>query len=261
MSKELVPTEQKQVLFYDDEVTAVRMTDGSVYVPVRPICDRLGIAWPAQRLRILRDAVLAEELTPVIVTITGTGQQVETLCLPLDYISGFLFGITASRVKEEVRDRLIQYQRECHKVLAEAFQDGRLTADPVFDDLLQQDTPEVQAYKLIQGMLHLARNQILIKARLDEHEERLERIESHLGDPGHHVAPDQASQVSQAVKAVAIVLGKKTGKNEFGGVYGELYRREGITSYKQLPVNRFEAVMHWLADWYRELTDGADVPF
>ncbi len=34
----------------------------------------------------------------------------ELLALPLDYISGFLFGINADRVKPEVRDRLIQYQ-------------------------------------------------------------------------------------------------------------------------------------------------------
>ena len=79
MSKALLPIEQKQVLFYDDEVTAVRMDNGSIYVPIRPICDRLGIAWTAQRQRILRDAVLSEELIPVIVTITGTVQQVETL--------------------------------------------------------------------------------------------------------------------------------------------------------------------------------------
>ncbi len=32
--------------------------------------------------------VPAEELTPVTVTITGTGQQAETLCLPLDYLRG-----------------------------------------------------------------------------------------------------------------------------------------------------------------------------
>lgn len=86
--KALVPLEQKRVNFYDDEITAVFVQIGpkrEVYIPIRPICDFLGVAWTAQRQRILRDPVLAAELTPVIVTITGTGQQVETLCLPLDY--------------------------------------------------------------------------------------------------------------------------------------------------------------------------------
>ena len=116
--KALVPVEQRQVTFYDDQITAVLVEDAGeqhVFVPIRPICDFLGVAWTAQRQRILRDPVLAAELTPVIVTITGTGQRVETLCLPLDYLSGWLFGINASRVKDAVRERLIRYQRECYK--------------------------------------------------------------------------------------------------------------------------------------------------
>ena len=43
-------------------------------------------------------------------------------------------------------------------------------------------------------------------------------------------------QISQAVKTVAMKLSKASGRNEYGGVYGELYRKFGITSYKQLPV-------------------------
>jgi hypothetical protein len=32
-----------------------------------------------------------------------------------------LFGINANRVKEEIQDRLVQYQRECYQILADAF--------------------------------------------------------------------------------------------------------------------------------------------
>lgn len=82
-----------------------------------------------------------------------------------------------------------------------------------------------------------------------------------LASPQHVVTQDQASQVSQAVKAVAIVLGNQIKRNESGAIYGEFYRRYGITSYKLLPANKFEQVMNWLAGWYKELTNGADVPF
>ncbi|MCZ7666673.1 MAG: phage antirepressor N-terminal domain-containing protein [Chloroflexi bacterium] len=71
------------------------------------------------------------------------------LCLPLKYIPGWLFGINANRIKEELRDRVVRYQRECFDVLSEAFMEGRLTADPVLDELLQQDTEAVQAYKML----------------------------------------------------------------------------------------------------------------
>lgn len=50
------------------------------------------------------------------------GAQV-MLCLPLDYINGFLFGINANRVEPELRERLITYQREYYQVLAAAFLD------------------------------------------------------------------------------------------------------------------------------------------
>jgi hypothetical protein len=43
------------------------------------------------------------------------------LSLPLDYLNGWLFGINVNRVKAEIRERLIPYQKECYRVLAEAF--------------------------------------------------------------------------------------------------------------------------------------------
>ena len=33
----LVPVEQRTVLFYDDELVAVKVEDGTIYVPIRPI--------------------------------------------------------------------------------------------------------------------------------------------------------------------------------------------------------------------------------
>ena len=56
----IVPVEQKMIHFYEDEVTAVRMGDGSVFVPIRPIAERLGLNWSGQYLRIRRDPVLSE---------------------------------------------------------------------------------------------------------------------------------------------------------------------------------------------------------
>jgi hypothetical protein len=267
-SSTLVPVEQKEVEFYGDDIIAVRMADGTIHVPVRPICDLLGVTWAAQYRRVNRDAVLAEEMQSIAVT-TREGDRMVTRnmqCLPLDYVSGFLFGINADRVKPELKDRVIRYQRECHKVLAEAFREGRLTADPTFDDLLDNETPAVQAYRMATAIMRMARQQILFEAqmgehasRLDAHEERLELIESTLGDPGHYVTPDQAMQISQAVKTVAIALTKKTKRNEFGAVYGELYRKFKITSYKMLPASRFQEAMDYLTEIHQGLV--GDTPF
>jgi hypothetical protein len=260
----LVPVEQRTILFYEDEITAVRMEDGRIFVPVRPIVERLGLNWSGQRLRLLRDPVLQEEQRVCVIHTLRRGPQ-EAICVPLDYLSGFLFGISADRVKPEYREDVIRYQRECYKVLSEALYEGRLVTDLTFDDLLQTADPgAVQAYQIAQAVLRLAKNQIMLEARLsgrlDHHESRLVAIESKLDDPERHVTPEQASQLSQAVKAVAIELGRKSGRNEFGAIYGELYRKFGITSYKMLPARRFAEAIRFLTEWHESLTE-AGGPF
>lgn len=272
-SNALVPVAQKEVGFYGDTIVAVRLANGMVYVPVKPICDLLGVDWGGQYRRIQRDAVLSLEIRRVDVTSTRRGTQ-PMICLPLDYVSGFLFGLNADRVKAELRDRVILYQRECYKVLSEAFKEGRLAAEPAFDDLLNIDSPAVQAYRMAQAIMHMARQQILLEARLEQHgtrldsaeqrvsdvEERLENIETRLGDSARYITPAQASRISQAVKAIAMELGKRSGRNEFGGVYGEVYRRFEIAGYRELPAAKYDEAMRFLRDWYVSLTD-KDVPF
>ena len=261
----LVPVEQKEVAFYGDEVLAVRAGDGTVFVPVRPICELLGLNFDGQRRRINRDPVLAGEVMSVVVTTTDIEvgsrrpRTSEMVALPLDFLPGFLFGINASRVKPELRERVIRYQRECYKVLDAAFREGRLTADRIFDDLLASDSPAAIAYKMATAIQMMARQQLLLESRVDEHDRRLEALEDTLGDPGRHVTPDQAAQISQGVKTVALVLSQRSGKNEYGAVYGQLYRDFGVTSYKLIPARRFEEVMRYLTDWHQSVV--GDVPF
>ena len=269
--KALIPLEQKDVLFYEDEITAVRVRrEGHVhiFVPLRPIVELLGLDWSGQLRRVRNDAVLAQEVLPVRVDTAGGPQEMP--CLPLDMLNGWLFGINANRVKKEVRARLVRYQRDCYRVLYEAFEEGRLAtgADATFQELLQQsDSQAVEAYRMLQAMIKMARNQIIIEARLGEqgqqlaqHERRLEQLEERFDvGAGQTVSESQASQISQGVKAVAMQLSKQTGRNEYGGVYGELYRRFEITSYKLLPASRFGEAMDFLNQWYASMT--GEAPF
>jgi hypothetical protein len=148
-----------------------------------------------------------------------------------------------------------------------------LTAEPSLSEILERsDSEAVQAYQMLQAMVKLARNQIVLEARLEEqdvrledhgsqledHARRLEQLEDGMG-PRDAISDSQASQISQAVKAIAMELSKRSGRNEYGGVYGELYRRFEITSYKLLPANRFEEAMKFLTDWHQSLT--GDLPF
>lgn len=270
----LVPIEQRTVLFYDDEITAVLVEVDShqvVYVPIRLVCDFLGVTWNAQFERINRDPVLSEVGRTVRVTRTEGTRQVsrELFCLPLTFLNGWLFGINANRVKEEIRDRLLRYQKECYEVLANAFL-TRSTETAVSST----EASLVQVREMALAIARLAEEQIEFDRRLVSTETRLDKAASIVGDmqkrltaveqkltPGTAVTDEQAMQISQAVKAIAMVMEKQSGRNEFQGVYGELYRRFGITSYKLLPAEKFADAMDFLTERYVNLTGSEDVPF
>jgi hypothetical protein len=268
MAQQMQVVEQKTIVFYGDELTTVKLEDGRTAVPAKQICDALGVNWDGQRQRITRDAVLsAESMTCTVITTAqgGASQGRAMLCLPVKYVSGFLFGISTSRVKPELQDALVRYQRECYDVLSQAFASGRLTSHAA---IMEADSPSAQAYKIAMAIAEIARNQWVMEQRLDSAETRLsdletvvEQLGTQLIAPSRVISNEQASQLSQAVRAVGMVLSQRSGRNEYGGVYGELYRREGVTSYKLLPAKRFAPAMEWLSTWYQDLTDDSDIPF
>ncbi len=275
MAKEnaLQPIKEKTVEFYNDQLTAVLLEeDGetAVYVHLRPLVENLGLNWSAQRQRINRNEILAKYTRVVVVThTTPQGGAATMTAMDLDYLPGFLFGINASRVKPELKDRLLLYQERCHKVLADAFKSGQLTADPAIDELMADQTnPAVQAYLMTKAINELAYNHLLLEAKASQTEarvtgieERLETVEAKLATPEQFITEAQASQLSNAVKAVAFVLSKQgEGRNFYGQVYGELYRRYEITTYKRLASKDFEAAISWLNEWYQTLTN-EDLPF
>ncbi|NHZ72415.1 MAG: hypothetical protein GWP17_04965 [Aquificales bacterium] len=270
----LVPTAQKTIIFYDDEITAVIIgdyQDREIYVPLRPLCNYLGLDWSAQSRRINRDPILTEVVMSVAVTATDIDpgsrrpRVSDMLAIPLDYLNGWLFGVNANRVKVEVRDKVLQYQRECYRVLAREFVQTAVSPSP-------SSTLE-HVYEMGLAIATLAQEQMQFERRLDKTDtavqetavavdglqKRVQELEIRT-DPGEDITEEQASQVSQAVKAVAIVWGKQTGTSQFGTVYGELYRKFSVTSYKKIRMSQFENVMSWLNEWYQQLAN-EDLPF
>jgi hypothetical protein len=56
--------------------------------------------------------------------------------------------------------------------------------------------------------------------------------------------------VSNQVKALAELLtGKDKAKNHYQGIFGELYRRFGVSSYKLIRHSQYDAVLAFLDDW------------
>ena len=267
-NKLLQVIQQKDVDFYGDTVIAVKVADDSIVVPLRPIIEGLGLNWSSQRKRLNRDLVLSKHLKVVVVTTTTSQYSVlgtrEMVCLPLKYIPGFLFGVNPARVREELREKIIRYQEECHDVLAEAFTSGRLTGTDV-TDIANADPDAVEALRVAEAVVRLARSHVRLSAQvnqnklqLDQNIQRLEAIEAQLGDPTREITAAQASQIQDTVKAIAIHFSNRSGRNEYGSVWGEFHRRFEVNSYLRLPASRFEEAIEFLSDWLNSLTSDAE---
>lgn len=244
----LVPIEQREVALTGGErVSAILIeVDGEerVYVPVRPICDLLGINWPSQTRRISDDPVLSAEAKGVVIMTTpsktgrGGGPQVMT-CLPLEFLHGWLFGLQPTRVKEEYRETLLAYKRESYRLLYEAFY-GRALARRVSGTEGRIDTLEqrVDAAAMVVGALRGDVAQI-----------------KNLLQTEQPVSEQQAAEISQAVKALALALSEKdSSKNHFQGIWGEINRRFRVATYRNIPARQFREVLTFLEDWSARLT-------
>nr|DAK77161.1 MAG TPA: hypothetical protein [Caudoviricetes sp.] len=99
------------------------------YVAMKPICENIGLEWNAQFRRIKRNEIL-NSVVAMMATPSNGGEQ-QMICLPLDYLNGWLFGVDARRVKPEIRSRLLTYQRECFRVLNEYFNPKAIQPKPI----------------------------------------------------------------------------------------------------------------------------------
>lgn len=95
-------------------------TSDEQLIAIRPICEALGISPEAQRQKIMEHPILASVASPGKAT-GKDGKQYEMLCLPLEYIFGWLFTISPANVNEEAKEGLVRYQGECYHALFEHF--------------------------------------------------------------------------------------------------------------------------------------------
>ena len=118
------------VNFRGDDLVAFERDDG-MFVALKPIVEGMGVNWEGQRQRIHRDPILSEGTCMMQVPF-GRGGAQDALCLKFDLVNGWLFTIDSSRIKDdEVRARVLTYQRECYRVLFDHFYRGERTTEAV----------------------------------------------------------------------------------------------------------------------------------
>jgi hypothetical protein len=112
-------TQSLSVQFHDQTLTAI-LVDDNPCVAMKPICENIGLQWEGQLKRLNRHPVLKSTMSMMDI-VAEDGKRRKMVTLPLEFLNGWLFSIDATRAKPEIRPRLIEYQRECFKVLAAHF--------------------------------------------------------------------------------------------------------------------------------------------
>ncbi len=282
---ELTPltTRAERVIdFYGDPIAVALGTDNTVYVPLRTITEFLGLDWSSQYKRIQRDEVLAERGQMVVITGTD-GRPRPMFSLPLDLLPGWLFGITASRVRPELAPKLKRYRQDCFRVLWRAFEPEVLAplpgAGPAAGPLVQVRELALAIAQMaeqqlaLEGEVTAIRTQVtgmteqqqLVHTRMDRAAGVIKAIEQRLGaverrlEPTGLLSDDQAAEVSQAVKSIAQVLtSHDPSKNHYQSVFAELYRRFRVSSYKRIRQDQFADVLRFLDDWQATVATASD---
>lgn len=105
-------------------IAATSNEQGEVLIPIRPICDALGVAYHGQYMKIKDDQFLAS-VVMLSITTGSDGKRYEMVCLPLQYIFGWLFTINPANVSEEARPAVEKYRLECYDALYNHFARAR----------------------------------------------------------------------------------------------------------------------------------------
>lgn len=123
-----------QTISFNNQSLITVEQNGNHYVAMKPICENIGLSWEPQLLRIKRDNVLSSTMI-VMIIVAEDGKKREMICLPIEYLNGWLFSINPNKVRADLKERLENYQEECFLALWDYWTEGVARRDEVKNKL------------------------------------------------------------------------------------------------------------------------------
>lgn len=117
---------KKETVLIVNNVDIISLNDNieEPLIPIKPICDALGIAFAPQFSKIKDDPDLSSTVT-LSVMVGADGKERKMQCLPLEFVYGWLFSINPKNIKPEAREGMRKYRMECYRALYNHFNDAR----------------------------------------------------------------------------------------------------------------------------------------
>jgi plasmid maintenance system antidote protein VapI len=114
----------EQVQFGEEQLE-VALSDGTGFIAIRSVCRALGLDNKSQQVKLKSRPWACVAL----ITTQVDGQRRRLFFIDLESLPMWLATIETSRVRPQLRPRLIAYQRECTKVLRDHFLRARRLTD------------------------------------------------------------------------------------------------------------------------------------
>ena len=104
-------------------------------IVVKDICEAIGIGYISQYEKIVAD----ESYESKLIKVQTKGGLQEVFTIPLSKLNGWLFSINPNKVKPEVKQKLIEYKKECFNVLNNYFNNGIAVNHRVSETIIHQE--------------------------------------------------------------------------------------------------------------------------
>jgi len=256
----------QEVQFDGDALIAVTIEGDGVAVPVRNVCDALGLDLDVQSAQLRKHEVLSQGLRIINVPIGGRVRSV--MAIVHKWIPFWLATISPDLVNEATRPKLVRYQLEVAYVLA-ALYGNELAPAPLGGDqemiaLQQQLQAALREARIAretyfagqQQIQQLQGRQAATDAHLHTHEQRTtaqfqeqsDLINDLTGriDQLLTISAAQQQVIKDAILRIATRYQRRHQKDIFARLFSEFCNDLGTPRYSALPATKYDAALGWI---------------
>jgi len=277
--------DQRIITFLDDELTVALSESGGIYCSLPGMCNALGLNTQAQSRRVVRTRLLRPGICRMLLKTAKRGYQ-KTLCFRIDLIASWLSGAETELMRAGAGEKVHEYQIRLAPIATQIFlevmdvnprallpipQTQPALAPSEAEVILRQVADLREEYTNLAGvvnMMHESMEAMLgeVGGKLDQATELMQQLVNLQQDQLQEIDKLKAktqgltkAQQAEVSRAVGIIVrdSKKAGTQiDYRQIFGKIMSRFHVKSYADIPDNRFDEVMSYLRDLWRQATSG-----
>jgi antirepressor protein/ORF6C domain-containing protein len=264
--------------FYGTTIEVHMADDGHWYIRLDHMCEHLGLDSNSQRRRLQEHPAIGDRCIPIVIDTPyrDSIRKQEVWFLDIHVLHLWLGMIQVLKVREELRERLIRYQRDLAQSLWLLYRSETFPKE-ILDEINASMSPaDRQVAEIFEAAQQLRRKVDILNGHLDEELSRLGLV---IGDLDNRLGAvetkiigeetihsQQAKQIQDMVSFVADALhlankSKYSKSTAHAAVHNEFKQQFQIHVYSALPASRFDDARTFLASWWQKLSKrGAPLP-